>query len=110
MATVERSDHPEFTDVDDRRKRVAELAALDQGWLGDGYGEPMAPHSVTTALRVLRLLAINHAPMPGVFPNPDGYIQLEWTEAGNYREWVCRPDGSIEHFDLNEYKAANPAG
>ena len=48
--------------------------------------------------------------MPGVFPNPDGYIQLEWTEAGNYREWVCRPDGSIEHFDLNEYKAANPAG
>lgn len=107
MATVERTEHPEFTEPDDRRVRVAELAALEQGWLGDGYGAPMAAAWVATASRVLHLMAINGIQMPGVFPNPDGYIQLEWADATNYREWECLPDGSIAHFDLSEARAAD---
>jgi hypothetical protein len=33
--------------------------------------------------------------MPGVFPNPEGFVQMEWASATSYREWVRLPDGSI---------------
>jgi hypothetical protein len=84
----------------DLTERLAELATLENGWW-DGSGLPMAAGSLETATRVLRLLAMNNIAMPGVSPNPEGFVQLEWVstaETRTFREWKCLPDGRIEHY------------
>jgi len=53
--------------------RLAELEKLPTGWL-DGKGAALNPVCVAAARDVLASL---ESP-PGVFPTPEGGVQLEW--------------------------------
>jgi hypothetical protein len=93
MSDLNRTQESAIADVDEI---IATLTSLEAGWL-DGEGLPMSPGSLATAARVLHTFAQNNISMPAVFPNGDGFVQLEWLTPTTHREWRCLPNGSIEH-------------
>lgn len=69
--------------------RLGELAALRCGWL-DGAGHSVDPAAIETAKALL--LRLVGQDRPGVFPTPEGGIQLEWPDGD--LEVLILPDGS----------------
>ena len=61
--------------------RLLELAQLKAGWL-DGNGCPVSFAALDFARDLLRELTerSSSVPLPGIFPMPDGGVQLEWQD------------------------------
>lgn len=57
--------------------RVAELAALQPGWLDEDTPE-ISPSSLDATETLLLALVDDGVNRPGIFPTPDGQVQLEW--------------------------------
>lgn len=68
--------------------RLTRLAALEPGWL-DGEGEAITPEAIAAARDAGRLFA-----GAGIFPIPEGGVQLEWGHSGPIYWSLCiNPDG-----------------
>jgi len=73
VRSVEVFELPEFP----WSSRLLELAALSAGWL-DGNGKGVAFVALDFARDVLREVTDRGISVPGIFPMPDGGVQLEW--------------------------------
>tara|TARA_R110000868_G_scaffold64453_1_gene193479 strand:+ start:629 stop:1399 length:771 start_codon:yes stop_codon:yes gene_type:complete len=81
VAELEASDHSQ-----EYKQRIQELAVLPENW--DGYGAP--PPSMPALLAAEKLL---HS-KAGIFPMPDGGIQVEWPD---FIDLAFGPDGSQDY-------------
>lgn len=64
--------------LEQMRKRIAELAQLQDGWL-DGNGlAPTKPALHRADVLALTLASVVNLPYPGIFPSEEGGIQFEW--------------------------------
>lgn len=70
--------------------RLAELSMLQDGWL-DGLGKAPTPIAITAARSILQSTVV-YVSRPGIFPTPEGGVQLEYSHA----EIEIHPDGRIE--------------
>lgn len=78
-------------------ERLERLNTLGPGWL-DGSGlAPTLEAIRATESFLYRVLDLS-LPRPGVFPRPDGGVQLEWDIDGNDVEVVVSRGGAIEFF------------
>jgi len=90
-------DPPDIATVD---SRFRELAGLDEGWL-DGEGVPLANAALESARTTVAELLRREAPMPRLYPTPEGGVQAEWT-AGHYEISVTfQPDGELYGLAVN---------
>jgi len=70
------------------RDRINELCALKAGWL-DGHGEAVELDPEYVAKVVKAIVEMHAGPAPvGIYPTPEGYIQLEWIEGKEMRTIV----------------------
>lgn len=60
------------------KQRLEELASLEAGWL-DGDGDKIEVN-IDNAILVIETLMDAGIPRPGIFPNPQGFVQLEWLD------------------------------
>jgi hypothetical protein len=58
--------------------RLIEIASLPRGWLGEEQGLEVAFPALDFARDLLREITDKLAASPGIFPTPDGGVQLEW--------------------------------
>ncbi|MFF0339677.1 hypothetical protein [Kribbella sp. NPDC004875] len=58
-------------------KRIEELSQLRSSWLHDGTPPP-SPDALDAAEQLLLACVDDNIKRPGIFPTPDGGIQLEW--------------------------------
>lgn len=80
--------------------RLQELAELRPGWL-DGSGQPPTRQSIQAAEALLFALIESRLPRPGIFPTPEGGIQMEWRESADLEVQVSG-SGSILLFADDE--------
>jgi len=68
------------------KDRIDELCALKAGWL-NGHGEAveLEPEYV---MRIVKAMVDMTQSQIGIFPTPDGCLQLEWFENGTARTLV----------------------
>lgn len=74
------------------RKRLAELATLEQGW--DGYrGVPVASENAVFAFRIIEAICGTSTPSPQIVPGSAGDLQIEWhTLNGDIELHVAAPN------------------
>lgn len=61
--------------IDDR---IAEVCSLKDGWLdGSGAAIDVDPTWVQFVVNSLMTMGMTQ---PGIFPTPEGYVQLEWDD------------------------------
>lgn len=82
--------------------RLEELSALPDGWL-DGEGRAVSKEALQTAEAFLFMVLDAGVSRPGVYPTPDGGIQMEWAEGPEELEVLVAKGGSIRiYFDEEE--------
>lgn len=83
------------TDID---KRIDELFSLEEGWL-DGDGLPIDRSILEHARVLVKYLCTGEGSVirPGIFPTPEGKIQIEWL--GNDRCIDFKIDGNEYEVD-----------
>ena len=84
----------------DWQERLRELTSLTDGWF-DGEGLAMKPDMCEAAWKLCQKVNDEGFLRPGIFPTPEGGLQLEWPIAyGNeYREiivFALEPDLTYE--------------
>ena len=62
-------------------RRLLELADLQDGWIDDG--EAISTASLEFARDLLQREVVWKNGVPGIFPTPDGGVQLEWSLGGD---------------------------
>lgn len=88
--------------------RLLELCQLEDGWL-DGEGIRMNAESSDSAWAICNRVEKDGYPFPGLFPTPEGGIQLEWI-LGDIRDvkqiivFRLEPDLS---YDLHRVKISD---
>jgi hypothetical protein len=89
--------------------RLLEICQLKDGWLDGEEGLPLSAESSDSAWEICKRVEKDGYPRPGIFPTPEGGIQLEWA-LGKDRE--CREiiNFSLEpdlSYDLHRVTIAN---
>ena len=75
---------------------------MPDGWL-DGEGRAVSKEALQTAEAFLFMVLDAGVPRPGVYPTPDGGIQMEWAEGPEELEVLVANGGSIRiYFDDEE--------
>ena len=81
-------------------ERFRMLEGLQQGWL-DGEGSAPTPASLRNARAVMTEFLRLDAPLPRLYPTPDGGVQAEWT-SGDYELSVTfEPEGEFHGLAVN---------
>lgn len=81
-------------------ERFRMLEGLQQGWL-DGEGSAPTPAALHNARTVMAEFLRLDAPLPRLYPTPDGGVQAEWT-SGDYELSVTfEPDGEFHGLAVN---------
>lgn len=80
--------------------RLRELGALSPGWLS-GAGESIAPAALKDAAKLLKRLRARTDALPGIFPTPEGYLQLEYPDEGSNLEVTVSGSGTFDVYYLN---------
>lgn len=104
-----------------RLDRIAEIAALEQGWVDGFYGEPLDIDELNSAIIFSEELEkIGDLPFAEIFPNEEGEIEFQWanpkmvlsarrTPSGKFEYHFKKrghpgEEGTKDHFtELNEY-------
>ena len=81
--------------------RLEELAALKPGWL-DGEGLAVSKDALRTAESFLFHVLDAQISRPGVFPTPEGGIQMEWPNGPLELEVIVSNGGAIRVFHEDE--------
>jgi hypothetical protein len=76
--------------------RLLQLAALETGWLDDEDGAEIEFGALRTADAVLRLIDAQQRHRPGIFPMPNGGVQLEWSTGSKVVSIEIEPSGQID--------------
>ncbi len=84
----------ELTLPDTWRERLSQLARLQAGWLDKGSSPPSA-QALDQTERLLLGCLDEMLPRPGIFPTPEGGLQLEWTSPDSETEVRISADGSV---------------
>ncbi len=94
----------ERLDLDDQSwaMRLKTLAELPPGWGDSGNEPPISVQALEMARELLSALAISARALPGVFPNEDGGVILEWATPQSVRSIEITAEGSFEMFLLAE--------
>jgi hypothetical protein len=94
--------NPTLSPLAEREERFARFAAFKRGW--DSYdAPPIDPRAIAAARAFLERIGDDGVRM-GVFPTPDGGIQVENMGGGPLAiEFTFRPDGAARghFFDLD---------
>lgn len=85
---------------------LAELAALEQGWLDGDAGIPIAAAALNCAGSVLDSVTKSGTVAPSVFPTEEGGVQLFWSETDSKLTVNVEPDGGIAVHALDAHAAA----
>jgi hypothetical protein len=88
-----------LTNASGTEARLAELAALEPGWLDRGEGAVVSP----AVLHRARLLALSLDQSSAkldfrIYPTVEGGVQFEWSERNSAVEVVICPDGSTQVY------------
>lgn len=81
--------------------RLEELASLPDGWL-DGDGRAVSKEAIQTAETFLFKVLDAGIARPGVYPTPDGGIQMEWADGPEGLEVMVANGGSIRIYHDEE--------
>ena len=68
---------PKATPAKSWESRLLELCQLEDGWL-DGEGLAMNAETRDSAWEICKSVEKDGYPRPGIYPTPEGGIQLEW--------------------------------
>lgn len=79
--------------------RLTEFASLPSGW-DNGEGEQISFVALDAAQMLLRAAEQAHIERPGVFPNPEGGVLIEWANSDRVRSVEILADGAFEMFSL----------
>ena len=82
-------------------RRFKELATLDRGWDGTEESEAVVFAALDAARELLNECVTAHKAVPGLFPMPDGGVQLEWSEPSFVTSIEISPDIEFTLFDLD---------
>jgi hypothetical protein len=80
--------------------RLLEIAGLAEGWL-DGEGSEISFASLDLARDFIREFVDRDISVPGVFPMPDGGVQLEWQLTGSVVSVEISPDLALMLYRLD---------
>lgn len=84
--------------VESVRARMAQLAALEQGWL-DGYGEPIEPGCITAATELIEAAMAAGMPRPVIAPLESGGVTFEWLPAGRLLSVEVEPGEPVMVYE-----------
>lgn len=89
-------------------QRMDELAALQPGWL-DGDGAALGPALLATAAVIAESTA-QWAGEIGIYPTPEGGVQLEWSDAWAAHSITIGPDlrTTMTTVDRGEAERSDP--
>lgn len=79
--------------------RLTEFASLRPGW-DDGEGDQISFVALDAAQMLLRAAEGANIERPGVFPNPEGGVLIEWANSDRVRSVEIAADGIFEMFSL----------
>ncbi|WP_146070712.1 hypothetical protein [Cryobacterium sp. M91] len=79
--------------------RLTEFASLPSGW-EDGEGDQISSVALEAAQMLLRVVDRALIERPGVFPNPEGGVLIEWASPERVRSVEITADGTFEMFSL----------
>jgi len=91
--------------------RLQEFSELAPGWL-DGRGLPPSKEALQATESLLLKLLESGLPRPGIFPMPDGGVQLEWGGSSGGLEIEVASVGSVTlyHEDEDDEGFLGPVG
>lgn len=90
----------ELTPADDDVSEAVRAAEVTAGWL-DGEGAQTDPDVSERARSLLAALVEGGAPLPSVFPIPDGGVQAEWSIGNREVSVAVEPGGSLYVISVN---------
>ncbi|WP_152442229.1 hypothetical protein [Rhodococcus ruber] len=82
-------------------RRFIELGSLESGWEHeDPDSEPVSFAALDGARKLLIHSSLHNKPQPGIFPQTDGGVSLEWASPDNVYSIEITPDAGFHLFHL----------